>query len=137
MRDLVTLTVALLVAAGGFAVLMRFRYAKLRDVRLRSQQGRRSFELSALPLGSSEVVSRVYEHFENLTPNKLPVLVGDELDEVYGIVGGDVLEEISLVAERCQVPLPSAADVSRVRTVGEVVCLLESLRNREGSPASD
>jgi len=137
LRDLVALILAFVVAAGGFVVFKRLRFAKLREVRLRSQQNRRSFELAAISLGSAEIVSRVYEYFENLTPNQLPVLVEDKLDETYGIVGDDVFEEVSRVAKRCQLPMPSAADVLNVRTVGHVIGVLEALRAHEQTRTAD
>ena len=82
----------------------------------------------------SEVAETTYRFFQGQTPNSMPVQESDSLGEIYGIVGGDIFDEMCFLADDCGLPRPSEEQAYRVETVRDAVELMASLKPSDAGP---
>ncbi len=112
-------------------VWLHVRYARLGEQRRASGSSYESFRNELGSRVSTEVCRTVYDHFYDFTGKKMPVVTSDDLAEVYGIVGGELVDQLRELALKCRATAPTAEDVFLVNTVLDAALLMEALRQED------
>jgi hypothetical protein len=131
MRDLFFIVSLVVVACALFALWSRIRYARLGGRRRASGFSYETFRSELGSRISNEVCRTVYDYFYDYTGKLMPVLAGDDLGDVYGIVDDDLVDELREMAVKCRVAAPTAEEAFLVTTVLDAALLMESLRQRD------
>jgi hypothetical protein len=128
MRDLFFIVSLVVVACALFALWSRIRYARLGRRRRASGFSYDTFRGELGGRVSNDLCRTVYDYFYDYTGKLMPVLAGDDLGDVYGIVDDDLVDELRELAHKCGAAAPTADDAFVVNTVLDAALLMESLR---------
>ena len=132
MVESIILATGIGVAFLVLATLSRRRYQALAHRRSARGQGFDNFRGDLMRrVPDEQIIETVYIHFSKIASPPIPVLPDDGIEDVYGIVGEDIREEISELAEKCGVVVPSSQHLSAVETVADAATLLYSLKRRD------
>ena len=125
-----TLAVLGVFVAVGLVLTLIRRWRWRRIVLARSAAGHdlTSFKATLADVAADDLLEGVYRYLGALSVKNFPVVPSDDVRLMFAIDDDEVLEEYLLIADAVGVPHPSLEDACKVRTVGELVALLEQQR---------